>query len=79
MPLPYLDSPAPGNQWKRRNQRERRHFPHWNRLLKSEPTNTTLYGSRAHVKAALFAVSVANILSTDYFQIYAFVHYKGLR
>ena len=48
-------------------------------MLKSEPTNTTLYGSRAHVKAALFAVSVANILSTDYFQIYAFVHYKGLR
>ena len=41
-------------------------------------TKSILYGSRAHVKAARCAVSLANILLTDYFQIYAFVHYKGL-
>ena len=36
-------------------------------------------GSRAHVKPAHSAISLANILSIDYFQIYAYVHYKGLR
>ena len=35
-------------------------------------------GSRAHVKAAHSAVLLANILPTDYFLIYAFVHYKRL-
>ena len=35
--------------------------------LESEPTKTTLYGSRAHVRPDCSAVSLANILPTDYF------------
>ena len=68
MSLACLDSPAPGTL--------KRHI-----IEKKEIslTKTTLYGSRAHVKTAHSAISLANILPIDYFQIYAYVHCKGLR
>ena len=77
MSLACLDSPAPGTL--KRQIIEKKDISRtgiaWYSL---EPTKTTLYGSRAHVKPAHSAVSLANVLSTDYFQIYAYIHYKGL-
>ena len=75
MSLTFLDSPAPGTLKRQIIEKEGISLTGITLIT----LKTTLYGSRAHVKPAHSAVLLANILPTSYFQVYAYVHYKGLR
>ena len=73
MSLACLDSPAAGTL--KRQIVEKEDIS----LYSLSQLKLLSFGSRARVKPAYSAISLANILSTDYFQIYAYVHYKGIR